>query len=61
MTFDLEKRLRSPDLGYVSAKQGNPRVAESVCKPAWHHPRKQLQSQELKPAFLHTTQVFADV
>lgn len=61
MTFALEKRNQSQDLSYASAIQGNLRVAESVCEqPAWHHPRNQLQSQELKPAFLHAAQVLAD-
>lgn len=62
MTFALEKRCQSLGLGYASAIQGNPRVAESVCEqPTWHHPRNQLQSQELKPAFLRMAQVLADI
>lgn len=62
MTFALEKRRQSPGLSYTSAIQGNLlRVAESVCEqPAWHHPRNQLQSQVLKPAFLRPAQVLAD-
>lgn len=60
-TFALEKGCQSTDLGYASAIQGNPRVAESGCEQhTWHLPGDQLQSQELKPAFLHTAQVPAD-
>lgn len=60
-TFALGKRHQSQDLGYASAIQGNPRVAESGCEQhAWHLPGDQLQSQELKPSFLHTAQVPAD-
>lgn len=61
MTFALEKRRQGPNLSCVSAIEGNLRVAESVCEqPARHHPRNQLQSQELKPAFLCAAQVLAD-
>lgn len=60
-TLALEKRHWGQDLGYASAIEGNPRVAESGCEQhAWHVPGDQLQSQELKPAFLHTDQVPAD-
>jgi len=61
MTFASEKRCQSPELSYASARQGNLRVAESVCEqPAWHDRGNQLQSQELNPAFPHTAQVLAD-
>lgn len=61
MTFALERRRQSPDLGRAPATQGNARVAESAGEqPTWHHPSHQLQSQELKLAFLRPAQVLAD-